>query len=322
MTNQLTLFVGDNDGSLALSVLKLYPTAYLIDTSNYSYHHYGTCYTSLKDLPDIPTFASLLRRANNIIYSPPSRWNNDQKIKKYSARYWTEQYLYTFSLDTTKQVINAPQLHTSNDVDTILNLNDQRKHKDKNLWVSGCSFTYGVGVNENERYANLLAKELNLPLSMLAKSGASISYSADQILRSDIRENDIVIWGITDHQRITHYDQPNNQIININVGKFHDINKKFDFFDPTLMYSSITAIHQVINFCNKIKAKLVLAGVFTNLETSAYLKNVKSYIHLNSFYGVKLKDRFLDVGDDSVHPGPLTHIWYAEKILDKLKEIE
>jgi hypothetical protein len=31
---------------------------------------------------------------------------------------------------------------------------------------------------------------------------------------------------------------------------------------------------------------------------------------------------FKDLGNDMTHPGPLTHKWYAEKILDKLKEIE
>ena len=66
----------------------------------------------------------------------------------------------------------------------------------------------------------------------------------------------------------------------------------------------------------------ILIGIHPDNEFCAYLKNIPSYIHLNSFYGVELKDRFLDVGNDNKHPGPLTHIWYAEKILDKLKEIE
>ena len=82
------------------------------------------------------------------------------------------------------------------------------------------------------------------------------------------------------------------------------------------------AIYQVINFCQKIGAKLLLAGLLVDPKLAVYLVNLPEYIHLNNYYGVNKEDIFLDVGSDYSHPGPITHQWYADAILTKLKELE
>jgi hypothetical protein len=45
-------------------------------------------------------------------------------------------------------------------------------------------------------------------------------------------------------------------------------------------------------------------------------------VQLSHLYGGKKSDMFIDLGNDSAHPGPQMHQFYAENILDKLKEME
>ena len=318
----LTLFVGSNDSNLAKEAQSADPSAYLIDQNNQHQDHSGVCYTSISDLETLKDFASLLRQADTIIYVPDPSWTNTQKVKEYSERYWVEYYLYIFSLDRSKKIINGPVLHLPIDNDLMLTLNDQRKNNNKQLWVSGCSTTVGTGVEIHERYANILAEKLNLPLCMLATPGASVAYAADQILRSNIQKDDLVVLGITNHQRKTYYYEENSEIIHVTAANFKEQNRKIDLTDPTLLYDSITAVHRVLNFCQAVNAKVILIGVHIDIEFAMYLKDIPSYVHANGFYGANKNDMFKDLGNDMTHPGPLTHKWYAEKILDKLKEIK
>ncbi len=318
----LTLFIGSNDPNLAKAAQSADPSAYLIDQTNQHQNHSGVCYTSVSDLETLGDFASLLRQADNIIYVPDPSWIAGQKVRQYSERYWIERYLYTFSLDKTKKIVNCPIPYLPTNDDLMLVINAQRGNNEPHLWVSGCSTTFGVGVEIHERYANILAEKLNLSLCMLATPGASVAYAADQILRSDIRKDDLVILGITNHQRKTYYDEVNSKIIHVTVTNFKEQNRKIDLTDPTLLYDSITAVHRVLNFCHKINAKLILVGIHPDIEFAMYLKDISSYVHANGFYGNISEDIFLDLGTDNSHAGPLMHQLYAEKILNKLKEIE
>jgi hypothetical protein len=318
----LTLFVGSNDQNLAKAAQSADSSAYLVTQENLHQNHLGVCYTGISDLETVSDFASLLRQADVIIYVPDPSWVAGQKVKQYSERYWVERYLYTFSLDKTKKIVNCPSPYLPINQDLMLSLNAQRKNNEPHLWVSGCSTTFGIGVEIHERYANILAEKLNLPLCMLATPGASVAYAADQILRSDIRKGDLVILGVTSHQRKTYYCEENSEIIHVNVSNFKEQNRKIDLTDPTLLYDSITAVHRVLNFCHKIHAKLILAGMHPAIEFATYLKDISSYVHANGFYGVEKNDLFKDIGNDGKHAGPLMHQLYAEKILNKLKEIE
>jgi hypothetical protein len=326
----LTLFVGSNDPNLAEAAQSADSSAYLIDQTNQHENNSGVCYTSISDIESLDDdvesladFASLLRQADVIIYVPDPTWNADQKVKQYSERYWVERYLYTFSLDKTKKILNCPTPCSPTNDDLILTLNAQRKNNDPHLWVSGCSSTWGVGVEIHETYGSILAEKLNLPLCMLARPGASVAYAADQILRSDVRKGDLVILGITDHQRKTYYDEENSKIVQVTVANFKKQNRKIDLTDPTLLYDSVTAVHQVLNFCRAVNAKLILIGIHTDIEFAAYLKNIPSYIHANGFYGVTENNRYKDIGfDGKKHPGPASHREFADKILNKLKEFE
>lgn len=312
----LTLIVGNNDSELSTIAKQHSDSAYLVDFSNYTQQHSGTCYTSIADLPGLAEFASVLRQADTIIYHPPKKWTSAE------MKNWTEKYLYTFSLDRSKNIINCPTFCVPKNSKLIFTLHDQRKSNNKCLWVSGASTSLGAGVEIHERYANILSEKLNLPLCMLSQSAVSIPYAVDQILRSDIRQDDIVVLGISHYSRHTYYDEENSEIIHVTPMNVKEQNRKIDLTDPTLLYDSITAVHQVLNFCRKIDAKIILLGIHPDLGFASYLKDIAGYVHANGFYGVNSEDRYIDLGSDNLHAGPLMHQWYAEKILNKLKEIK
>ena len=64
------------------------------------------------------------------------------------------------------------------------------------LWTAGCSVTHGMGVSESERWGNILSEYLDMPEISLSMNGASIKWTADQILRSDIKRGDVVVWDL------------------------------------------------------------------------------------------------------------------------------
>ena len=321
----LTLYVGDNDESLAESAKLADTSAYLIDFDNFDKSHTGIAYTSISDLPGLSEFASLLRQADTIVYAPPMnhQWS-DLKRGDSRQRYWTEFYLTACSFNKNKTIINfVPQVPKISNT-TI----DQRKTDKPQLWVAGCSITFGVGVDDSQRYSDLLASKLDMEFSLLAIPGASIAWNVDQLLRSDIKKGDIVVLGITSSSRYSYYDVDSDLMRYIttttrdihidHAPKIKDIITNKFLIDYNLVYNSINCILQLVNFCKKNNAKLILAGILANLELAIHFKNLDNYIQFDYTYSVNEHDRFLDVGTDNLHPGPEMHKWYAEKIFENL----
>ena len=207
-----------------------------------------------------------------------------------------------------------------------LNLCDKRRSNDRQLWIAGCSFAAGVGVSKVQRYGNLIADKLNLPVSYLAQGGTSIEWAADQILRSDIRENDIVIWGITGAGRLCFYDERFDILRHVTVWddtwRLDDFIKKKLLVSEHMIYKAVTHIAQVENYLKKISGQWVLidlplSGEEHDLQMSEYLSKSKN--------SSKLFDNdhreFIDRGTDGIHPGPKHHQWYANNILEKYNSL-
>jgi len=172
----------------------------------------------------------------------------------------------------------------------------------------------------------LLSDQLNIPVSFLTAPGSSIAWSADQLLRSDLRAGDIVVWGLTTTGRISWF-RDNADLKHINIYTymsdpgFDDHVKITRIWEQDRAYEAITKIHQVINFCAKLEAKLYLAGILMDLRR--YSLDFENFIPF--YHGDREKyndNQFLDIGSDPErHPGPVTHQWYANKILDRINQI-
>jgi hypothetical protein len=302
---------------------------------------------SIKDLSNV------CLNTKDIIYCPPSVWSSDDI--KYHTIGWIE---YLSSLRNVKQLRagsyglgpikyeNQNYRHPE-----FLNPVDLRKTTDSQIWMAGCSFTNGHGLeNKNCRFGQLFANKLNMPVSFLTMNGASNQWAADQILKSDIRKTDFIFWGITGIARSTLYTEEKQWPITISMldkqasiyQKLIVDNKKIapmrrmiteEFLLSThSLYESFNHIQQVRNFLDKIGCKYLI-GYFADLDFP-YVTHLGKMMH----YIVSQNDPKLfvikpeypwaditirsttDANDDDTpvhHPGPVQHQVYAEDLLNR-----
>ena len=328
----INLYFGDNSNNIANQALSADPQAFLIDRSNYAKFLNSppvdnvTVYTSLSDLPKISNnkfvIYQLLDLADKIFYGL-SDFQIDEKSQifiKFMFLSMQQQKNNVYNLDLSKY---------SSDVYT--GLEDNRKSENHQLWISGCSMSHGVGVDINQRYGQLIANQINYPVSFLTKGSSSIPWAVDQIVRSDIRAGDIVILGLTDEVRFPYW-RTNKEVFHIipSIHERQNQNHKFSFTnisrviadrlitDDNVFYQSIIRIYQLINFCDKVGAKLLILGILSSGELALHLHNVDNFIHYTNF---KSPFQYIDIGTDNLHPGPLQHQLYADFCQTALKKL-
>jgi hypothetical protein len=316
----IVIYVGDVGEYLCSLACSVDPCSQLITQDNFRDLQSGTYYTSIGDFSDLNSFGLTLQQANKIIFAPPNKWSDEVKTVSL-MRNWTEDYLKVF--DASRQVENYSPKFSYNQT-TILSLADRRKTQDKQLWIAGCSVSHGVGVTHNTRYGQLLATQLNREASFLTQSGSSIIWAADQILRSDIYPGDIVVWGLTSSSRVPYYDNNFLNHVNAYALKVNDVIKSKITPDhltsDDLFYRTLTSVFQVINFCQKINATLVIASVLDDSIVS-YIKDHSNLIMLYKMWGRDPDNLCIDLGSDGEHPGIKTHQFYADQIYQKIQHI-
>lgn len=320
-SGMLTLFVGDITNDLCIAAQKYDLSAYLIDANNVNNKHSGTAYVSLGDLPSIGDFFRLLATASKIVYSPPLVWSDKKSSSQpYSMAWITEHYVRLVSTLYSIPVENVPTKITGVDNPKT------RCTPDRQLWIAGCSTTAGSGVLENQRYQNIVKTSLGLEATDLSRPGSSIAWSRDQILKSDIKQDDIVVWGITTLSRFCWFDGVKINHVN---AQYYSIDPIFDktvpasvLDSPHRMYEALSAIQQVDNFCNKVGAHLILANLHGNLDIMPDCAKYKGFIMIHGTTDLDFSTSFLDLGSDNLHPGPKTHQHYAELILKKINDLK
>jgi hypothetical protein len=234
---------------------------------------------------------------------------------------WTEDYLRIFRFRTVVENLSVTDPIKKLE---MLFLADTRKTDSTQLWIAGCSFSHGTGVQEHERFGKILQQKLNLPMSSLTRPSSSIVWAADQILRSDIQQNDIVVWGLTSTPRLPWF---NNGVVEHIVPRDYDMAPELDrkltldyFKGEDVVYRSVVAVYQVINYCQKIGARLILASLLDD-QIIQYLKDDCEFIMLYHIWGRDHDQVYIDLGSDNLHPGPLTHEFYATEILKKIHSV-
>jgi hypothetical protein len=327
--NQITLFVGDTDESLSATATAYDSTAFLIDRSNYKdfltsqTNKTITAYTSLGDLPkDLEVFYNVAMASTRIMYVPPATWSDGLDVDPVSSvssiRGLTENMLLLVS--SYRPVENLEACCFTPTANPVV---DTRKLADTQLWFAGCSITFGDGVEPGQRYGQLVADSLGLPVSFLALNGSSISWAADQILRADINEGDIIVWGITSTERLNFINQ--NKLINIGgVPAEEQRATSYKLFSENTFYTHLYAIEQVINYCKKHKTTLLLLGLLTSSNILRYLKSKSNYFHfphkLKFSNGIDLIE-YTDLGTDNQHPGIKQHKLYKDFVLTSLLKL-
>jgi len=321
----INLYFGDINSDLAQLAQAVDPQAFLIDHSNYVDFLNNppagnvTVYTSLGDLPKISKDTFVIYRlfdlADNIYYVPH---NNKNQI-------YIESIL--FSIGQQKNNVRNLDLSAYSS-EKYTKLVDSRRSNQAQLWVAGCSVSHGVGVNTAQRYGQLIADRIGLPVSFLTAGGSSIAWAVDQIVRSDIRTGDIVILGTTEEVRFPYWTTNNEvwHITSTHQNQNHQLSSTnlttnvIDrlITDDNCFYQSIIRIHQLVNFCNKIDAKLLIFGLLSSPLLALHLHDINSFINYKNFNS---PDCYKDLGTDNRHPGPEQHQLYADFCQAALKKL-
>lgn len=335
LNKQVSIFLGDCSEYLSTIAKHHDPSAWLLDHSsllafeNQIHDSSVTVYTSLGDLPkDLCKVYKILKKANVIFYCPPEQWSDGKKIDILdpgsSMQGLTEVLLMLLPRSIDIQGFVALSLH-GHDPNPLV---DQRKSQNKQMWVAGCSISHGDGVDPDQRYGELLSKEMGLQCSFLTQPGSAIDWSADQILRSDIRSGDIVVWGITGWRRITYFHDHTLMLLNPTAYKVHPKYQKIlsieQLFSSQTFYNHFYSIQKVINFCEKIGSQLFLIDLLRdNYSLMGFLQRQKNYIHIPyelTYENSLLQEKFLDVGSDMIHPGPKQHQAYKKIISEFINQ--
>ena len=317
LDQKIVIFVGDVTDDLATHAKTIYPDASLITQDNCINIKHGVYYLSLGDFNTLLSFIQTLEQSDIIIYQPPSNWSDFKNNYSYMQQ-WTEFYLAYFSRE--KHVVNIDQIWDTQ-IGLMSELVAQRKTQSTQIWNVGCSISHGVGISQEQRYGQLIANKLKLPISFLTRGGSSIPWAANQILRSDIKENDLVIWGLTSYNRFSYFKDEIKHVTANSYIKNKELNKIFpiDQLDhPTMLYNSVISILEVVNYCSKINAQLIIAGLLVNPTFIKFTNVIPNYLQFYGAWGQDDSELYIDLGDDNSHPGPLTHQYYAEKILNIL----
>lgn len=304
----ITLFVGDNDIGLAEQAQKYDARAFLVDSSNWKKivqnqsDRETTIFTSLADLPKIDreTHAlwDIICIADKIFYCPPTRWSDDTGGFSWTDQKCLVEYYLHLAHKSGRTVVGLDLDRCSQS--PYLELVDKRIDDGRCLWISGCSVSHGVGVNPRERYGALVGDALGLPTVHLTRAATSIEWAADQILRSDIRARDLIIWGLTQETRGPLARD----------GKILVLDDSRDLIaqrlDETRYYKAISSVNQVINVSRKIGCQLILLPLLCSEKLQMDL------LHHPEFHSMSYRMEYVDLGADDQHPGPLQHKIYAD----------
>jgi hypothetical protein len=253
-----------------------------------------------------------LERATEIYYVEPPVWSHPHTEAK--TKFWLRYYSF-------KKIVH--------DIDTafahpVLALEDTRKVETEQLWAVGCSFTVGHALTDiNDRWADVVAKKLDLPVSVLAKYGTSIPWASDQILRSDIRPGDTVIWGLTGDCRFPYYEDGQVQHVTVQTySKYKNIHPVISdklLATDHMLYQAITAIDRVVADSKKVGYRLML----TQFPLCSFLEHelvILDYLSQFDFFFHNYVDYRTDWLDSfsSGHPGPKQHARFADLFVNHL----
>lgn len=285
----------------------------------------GSYLVNFCDVNKYADFCMLLDQADRIIYNPPGVWH-DEKSNISATKENTLTVLRRFQ--QKKLVENLPPgslpSYMSSTVDT-------RRTSLPQIWIAGCSISHGIGITESERYGEILSRNLGLQCSWLTCPRSSVAWASDQIIRSDIRPNDIVVFGLTHYTRMMYLQE--QELFHVNVGAVDPRNDKdkrvskvvskdlldrLDSEDNKLQ--NLLSIIRVVRFCESVGVRIILADMFHD-NFIAYLADFPNYMVMTNFLDqdISRSNGYLDLALDNQHPGPMTHAKFAEILLDRLK---
>lgn len=300
------IVVGDTSTNLANRARKIDPRAILLTEQNIESFNSqsGTFYTSLGDFKNIEKFIEVLKASDFIEYLPCEDADLDRE---------TRGHLLLLNIATNRTIkgleVDHDHLTFGREFDII-----DRKSDQPQIWNVGCSITSGVGVRPEQTYGAKISQHLKMPWCNLGREGSSIAWAGNQILSSDIRSNDIVIWGVTSRYRYTYWaDQDHVYHVvpttHIQHPLINEVIGELWLPSAHVAYLGLKSISMVANFCQKVGARLYFLGMFPDALVYKHLERYGRLIPCPRYQD------WIDLGADNFHPGPRQHLDFAERFL-------
>ena len=82
--------------------------------------------------------------------------------------------------------------------------------------------------------------------------------------------------------------------------------------NETSLYRAVTGVHQIVNFCKKISAQLILLPIICSEQLQLRIHRLQEY------YQLPYHTQFLDLGTDNIHPGSAQHQEWADIVCQTL----
>ena len=228
----------------------------------------------------------------------------------------------TQTLETTYHVLNS----LSHKFD-IIGYDKQTPHSylthdmirpdaDSVIWVFGCSFSHGFGVDPDKTYSHYLQQHLGLPVVLVTEPGSSLKWSLRHLMHADLRPNDIVIWQITTFYRDSIKEL--HDLIPVEV-VYTDKNlykAKLLSFDQ-MIFTHLSLIDYGVQYLRAKKAKFYLISTESQSYFDYHQQLVKEYTKYPEY--CYIPELMTDVAQDDLHPGPRSHKKVSEFLLKKIK---
>lgn len=163
------------------------------------------------------------------------------------------------------------------------------------IWALGCSFTYGEGVADNECWASLIQHHTSTPVINLGIPGSSPKRTWLQYTT--------LITQYTPKLVIFAWPGPHRDYVNnTNLGLWVlDSNHPIQTNNPQLY--------------NEYKAKVESNQIVD--ENQALMQQAQQQTPNHIHFNVRnILPTFIDLGTDNQHPGPLSHKYIADYIVN------
>lgn len=222
--------------------------------------------------------------------------------------------------DITKDTLNFlsfvnTKLHVKNfPHNNILSFADHPDIKERldtcTLWVYGCSHSHGTGLrNSSESYGSHLANYLKLPLKLITKPGSSTHWSLRQLVNSNLKQDDIVIWQITSPYRLSYFNEKHVQEIVLSNSNNRNLIETYT--NEQCFFLQLSYLNIGVRYLRSIGVKFIVVSV-----DSRDMEFNFGYSQYPEFYCAT--DFAVDKGTDNLHFGPLSHKNLALSLLNRI----
>ncbi len=199
-----------------------------------------------------------------------------------------------------------------NQTQTFVSLDLNRTDK-PTLWVFGCSHSHGVGLKHNElRYGDIVAKTLQMPIKTITNPGSSTNWSLRHLINTDFDSDDIVVWQLTGPGRIS--VRQNNVISDVHLKATKNQHMLEYYSDQQLFFHHMSLVNYGVRYLRAKSVKFVLLSILGKDDTY--------YDYMNEFTSYPeyiYSPKFIDLGTDKLHAGPLSHNMLAHQVVDHVK---